>query len=298
MLPLLVFTSRTFKGAYLEAFRENCARESVDMMMGRDIDQMAGSPYSIFRRHYYHLAVTPLNFDLMCFGRHFALIELAKQRNLDRYMISDTDIVFNQQAYRRLEAYIPSDIDVMLSRADQGCAGFEDFSEYTPSFSYWTYAAHRDFVDYLAEFYKRPDSREIVHAVSKRNGDITGNTTISEMTLLHLWANERRPKLFNSVTVRDGMTVDHNISVLDHDVPNAFVGEFGMKKLVLKDDCIYFQRPDGTLVYPLTMHCQGRYKRIMRDIMNHRMMRLRLKAIGIASYNKWTLQKPSLDHLR
>jgi hypothetical protein len=91
------------------------------------------------------------------------------------------------------------------------------------------------------------------------------------MTLCHLWLNSNRPRFRNSVLIDEHLTIDHNIALGDHRFRNQFKKRNGIKSMDLVNGKLYLQGNNNKLSYPLVMHFQGKYKIIMKDVLNKRL---------------------------
>jgi hypothetical protein len=265
MLPLVTFADARYPESPLRALRHSCQRNGAELTRLSTFDVSEGTPYEEFPKSFFVSGM--IKFNLVCFCRHIAIYEHAKSRGLQRYIMMDPDVLLNERASDALAEFLPNDVDVMLSHIKRDIPGTENLLAYSPHFSFWTREAHKDFIEFFIEQYATEAGRDRIRAIGKANRSVVGSSIVSEMTLLHLWANVRKPAVFNSTAIRNGVTIDHNISLSNHAEPNQFRIRYGMKQLVRRDGRLYFVKRDGSLVYPIALHFQGRDKMLMSSIM-------------------------------
>lgn len=262
MNTLYCFENR--KATFVDVFRQTAERHGFTVILQ---EPSANDPdFARFRQAYHHLSVNPEGFELACFHRYFAMRALLPVGN--RAIMADSDL-FVQCA--------PEDIPAELIADRQGFVGSigvnagvpeEDIS---PHFSFWTRALLDDFCDFLIEQYRTGLDR--LKAIYARRSAVTDRASISDMTLLYLWVQDRGIAFVNSNQVLAGQYIDHNVS--SPDCANAgFETSFGRKRLLLSADGIRMRTKDGASVNPLILHLQGRYKLAAEPLLNRNQLKL------------------------
>ncbi len=284
LYPILAFSNA--KAKHEAQFVASCAQRHISLSVLRAcVNEDSKLRFDAFRSRYVHLSSNPARFELACFERYFAIQGVLQQCNYRRFIMSDTDILLNVDAASLLAGFVPNDIDVMLSRTEPTRS--EARFEYSPHFSLWTKEALLDFVRYLEAIYSSPGGVGRLHEISRVVSPRGGATNISDMTLCHLWAEDVRPRIFNSTSIVNHTTVDHNISIRDHCTGEALQYCLGMKRLSLEQGRWVFKTKGGSSATPIALHFQGKYKLLMKQVFQGQLVRASALSAAIAAARRY-----------
>lgn len=171
----------------------------------------------------------------------------------------------------------PDSIPAALTADAQGFVGSIGVTggvaelDISPHFSFWTRALLDDFCDFLIEQYRT--GLERLKAIYAQRCAVTNRASISDMTLLYLWVQDRGIAFVNSNQLMAGQYIDHNISSAD--CANAsFATSLGRKSLFLSADGVRLRTTGGASVDPLILHLQGRYKLAAVPLLTRNRMKL------------------------
>lgn len=268
MIPVIAYSTKKF--AWMEVFAESARRSELELIQIINESGTRSEKCKAFASTYRHLSPNPLAFELACFERYFAISDYASEKGYSSFFMSDTDILFNDSVSDEL-SHLTEGVDVMLSRPRRDYKGASELIEYSPHFSFWTKEAIDDFIDFVVKTYRTDEGKNLIDQTYRSNRVIAPYSGVSDMTLCHLWLNANKPRLRNSVLVDERYTIDHNIAMSDHAARNQFKKRNGIKSLDVDGGKLYFQSNNDKLSYPLVMHFQGKYKIIMRDVLNKKL---------------------------
>lgn len=273
MIPVIAFSTKKFP--WMDVFAESARRGGLELIQIVSESGISSEKYKAFASDYRHLSQNPVAFELACFGRYFAISDYASEKGYSSFFMSDNDILLNDSVSEELWS-LTEGVDVMLSRPQR--EGTSELIEYSPHFSFWTKDAIDDFIDFVVKTYRTKEGKDLIDRTYRSNNAIASYAGISDMALCHLWLNANKPRFRNSVSTEDRVTIDHNMAMSDHRVVNQFRKRNGIKSLKLVDGKIFFQDNDGGLSYPLVMHFQGKFKIIMKDVLNKKLALANAKA--------------------
>jgi len=227
------------------------------------IDEVEESEmYVDFKNKYAHKSTNNRQFELICFRRYFLLRRAYESGVLTGdIVLVDSDIIVNPGVMEYVLG-ISSVYDFMGSVA---MAGDFDENQISPHFSFWRKEALFDFTDFLLSAYSDLNILERMNRIADQFSSRKLLGGISDMTLLYLWVDIRRIRWGLVNSVRNGMVIDHNISLGFNGDGVVFDKLFGVKFLTKSLQRLYF-RSNGKLVYPLVMHFQGRAKILMKSV--------------------------------
>jgi hypothetical protein len=288
MIPVISYSTKKFP--WMDVFAASAVKGGVELVQIVNDTGARSEKCKSFVHNYRHLSPNPLAFELACFERYFAISDYASEKGWSSFFMSDADIVFNDRISDGLSR-ITEGIDVMLSRPHRD--GHSDLIEYSPHFSFWTKESIDDFIEFLLKTYSSDEGKELIERTYQSNKVIAPYAGVSDMTLCHLWMNAQRPRFRNSVSVEEGITVDHNIAMGDHNVMNQFKKRNGIKSLDVVGGKLVFQDKSTGYSYPLVIHFQGKYKMMMKDVLNRKLTRAYSKAAFVsgARIAKWIASK-------
>jgi hypothetical protein len=264
VIPIITYSTRDFP--WIEVFSESVRRSGLRLVQIDNSAVQSSARNQKFKASYRHLSRNPLAFELACFDRYFAILDYASKNKISSFFMCDTDVLLNGKVGEDL-IHLTEGLDVMLSRPQRGYPGYSEILEYSPHFSFWTTESIDDFIDFFVDAYCTEEGAVLIDQAYRSNAAHSA-AGLSDMTLCHLWLNARRPKFRNSALLDGDLVIDHNMALSDHAFPNQFKKRSGIKSLVLADGGLHFQENNGKLFYPLIMHFQGKYKMIMKDVLN------------------------------
>lgn len=252
--------------------------------------QLDGDPkFKHFKEIYQHLSVgNTVEFEVSCIARYFALANVVT--NDDTFILSDSDI-FLTSNLKNLKS------DSTIKGSFVGSEGFlESGSEnqISPHFSIWNRELLNDFVDFIIFIYNKNIEDQCLTHIFEKQKSLLGITSISDMTLLYLWINERNIPFINSNSIANNWGIDHNISSLICEDGN-YRSELNRKKIVFKDDKLLFETTDGQLKEMSIVHFQGGYKQILYDFYMGRISKFALFSAYINLGRKVMAIKRSLN---
>lgn len=267
MPPIITYETRS--SAHVKAFLESAERASTKVtVLSSPPNPATNAAYSSFRRNYFHRSVNPLEFELACFDRYFAIDEFLRGSSINSFVLSDTDILV-QRKFEQIESFVEG-ADVVLSAPTTHARSPKSFMEMSPHFSFWRREALSSFLDFLVQTYQSSEGRGLLNSVADANERISSRASVSDMTLLAIWSGTAGFHVLNGTTIKSGNTIDHNIGISSHALPEQFQMRWGPKRLVSSPEGFYFRTVTGDLIYPYAIHFQGRYKLIMQGVLNNR----------------------------
>lgn len=248
MNTLYCFENR--KAPFVDVFRQTAEQHGFAVVLQ---EPDANDPdFARFRQVYQHLSVNPEGFELACFHRYFAMRALLHPGH--RAIMADSDL-FVQCGPDSIPAALTADRQGFVGSI--GVASGVHEEDISPHFSFWTRALLDDFCDFLIEQYRTGLDR--LKTIYAQRCAVTSRASISDMTLLYLWVQDREIAFVNSNQLLAGQYIDHNVSSAD--CANAsFATSFGRKSLFLTADGVSLRTIGGARVEPLILHLQGRYK--------------------------------------
>ena len=280
MVPQLI-TYETRSGLHIECFYESARRAGLNVVnVARDTD--ASSRFETFRKEYFHCSPNPIAFEMACFARYFALSDWMKATSTHQAILCDTDLMFSANAQAALQIFIEPDCPVMLSRPLIS-GWYENFPELSPHFSYWTTDALEDFLDYLLSLYASRSGKDYLAHTYREAKRLRPRAGISDMTLLYLWIQSRKRGWQNACLLRNALCVDHNIGMSIQSDRHKMQMEMGMKRLRFLEGLATFETESREPVTAVVMHCQGRYKWIMADILRSSVPSIICKSLLIST---------------
>ena len=248
-LAFIVVEDRQNKSLLL--CRESAARAQEPLIVLADTD--AGPGYERLCRTYVHLSSNPPEFEKICFRRYFLLSEYLRAHPEHReFVLIDSDVLL----FRGVGAHIRR----VAGKADfsgsyMRPSGNWDPCQISPHVSYWTAAGLQQFIAFLLNTYATPSGRRKLRAIAARFAAKGVRGGVSDMTLLHLWAQTSgNADPINRVFC--GRVIDHNINGGHNLLLNEFQARGGAKRIVYVDGQPSLVTPAGEVVNVMALHFQ------------------------------------------
>lgn len=214
-----------------------------------------------FKQLYEHYSYNPVEFEVHCFARYFAIAAL---HNDDlTFILSDSDIYVSDKVNQFKD-------DSLFKGVFVGSEGYTingSERQISPHFSIWNKILVNDFVDFIIDVYERNKKDNFLASYYQEQKNRLGNTGISDMTLLYMWVKEKEILFINSNTKNNLFGIDHNISsvLCQEGVYKSFFNRKLIKK-TKKGDVKFVM--DNMILDMAVVHFQGGYKRILNDFYN------------------------------
>ena len=245
--------------------RESAARaeESLIVLSGTD----AGPAYERLCSSYVHLSSNTPEFEKICFRRYFLLAQhLNAHPDLQEFVLIDSDVLL----FRGVGAHIrrvagKADFSGSLMHPEDGW----DPCQISPHVSYWTSAGLQSFIAFVLNTYATPAGRRKLRAIAARFASRGERGGVSDMTLLHLWAQASG----NTAPINrifGGRVIDHNINGGRNLMGHEFQVRGGAKRIEIVDGQPCLVTPGGELVGAMALHFQGGAKIAMPHVLHGR----------------------------
>jgi len=232
-----------------------------------------GDPrFNRFKSVYRHLSVNSAAFELACFYRYFAVRATVKLAQ--RFIICDSDLVV-QCGPEELPEEIREFTTGLVGSV--GITGGVLEKDISPHFSIWSTELLQDFCDFLIHAYEMQGER--LQSLYSDRRKTNPRASISDMTLLQLWVQQRSVPFLNSNQIFGDLHVDHNISLREC-VGRQFRTFLGRKSLRLAKGKVGLIDIDGRPIRAALLHLQGRYKLVAEALYR----RQRFKLIAGSAY--------------
>lgn len=261
---------------FIEVFRRSATRAGYAVEL---IGPSAAVPdgFARLERAYRHLSPNNPHFELSSFRRWF---EIAERVDPDeRFVHADADLIVCTP-WAELPGAITGATGLVASIAvNDGIAE----KQINAGFSLWTGSMLADFCEFAASFYEsRADELARIHA-----GLLESNprASISDMTLMYLWVQERAIPFYNTNSVlRDEQGrlhyVDHNINLTEA-INARFKTSYGRKAVWFTPRGINFRTADGEPVIADSVHMAGRMKILSEPFEKQDKVQIALKSTYI-----------------
>jgi hypothetical protein len=258
----------------LSLCRESAARaqESLVVLSGTD----GGPGYERRCSSYVHLSSNTPEFEKVCFRRYFLLAEyLEAHPELQEFVLIDSDVLL----FRGIGAHIrrvagKADFCGSLMHPDEGW----DPCQISPHVSYWTAEGLQRFIAFVLNTYATQAGRRKLRAIAMRFANRGERGGVSDMTLLHLWA-EASGNMTPINRVFGGRVIDHNINGGRNLHHHDFQVRGGAKRLEWVDGQPCLVTPAGEMVTALALHFQGSAKIAMPHVLHGR-----VRLVGVITY--------------
>ena len=263
--PLVFIVVEHRQNKTLLLCRESAAQaeESLVVLSGTD----GGPGYERLCSTYVHLSSNTPEFEKVCFRRYFLLAEhLRAHPDCQEFVLIDSDVLL----FRGIGAHIrrvagKADFCGSLMQPDDGW----DPCQISPHVSYWTAAGLERFIAFVLNTYATPAGRRKLRAIAGRFANHGVRGGVSDMTLLHLWAQASG----NAAPINrvfGGRVIDHNINGGRNLQYNEFQVRGGAKRLDFVDGQPCLVTTGGEMVTALALHFQGSAKMAMPHALHGR----------------------------
>ncbi len=272
--PLVFIVVEDRQNKTLLLCRESAAlaEESLVVLSGSD----AGPDYERLCSTYVHLSSNSAEFEKICFRRYFLLAEHLKAHpECQEFVLIDSDVLL----FRGVGAHIrrvagKADFCGSLMHPSDGW----DPCQISPHVSYWTATGLQRFIAFVLNTYATHAGRRKLRAIAARFASRGVRGGVSDMTLLHLWAQASG----NAAPINrvfGGRVIDHNINGGRNLMGNEFQVRGGAKRIEFVDGQPFLVTPSGEMVNALALHFQGSAKIAMPHV-----LRGRVRTVGALTY--------------
>jgi len=272
--PLVFIVVEDRQNKTLLLCRESAAlaEESLVVLSGSD----AGPDYERLCSTYVHLSSNSAEFEKICFRRYFLLAEHLKAHpECQEFVLIDSDVLL----FRGVGAHIrrvagKADFCGSLMHPSDGW----DPCQISPHVSYWTATGLQRFIAFVLNTYATHAGRRKLRAIATRFASRGVRGGVSDMTLLHLWAQASG----NAAPINrvfGGRVIDHNINGGRNLMGNEFQVRGGAKRIEFVDGQPFLVTPSGEMVNALALHFQGSAKIAMPHV-----LRGRVRTVGALTY--------------
>jgi len=247
-----LFCAEDRKADFIEVFKKSAIDNDYDLIFP-DISKLHSGKFDKFKDVYSHFSVNPSGFELSCFRRYFLALEWIGKSN-DRFVICDSDLYISSN---RCELPVEVVESVEKFCGSVGVLNGVAEKDISPHFSFWNRSLLLDFTSFLICMYE--ERSDELRKLYKEKGKLSKRPSISDMTLLYLWVKEHNIPFLNTNKVFNSVYIDHNISMSEC-LNEEFKSSFGRKKIVLNGGDWQLMNSNASVVRPILLHLQGKYK--------------------------------------
>lgn len=212
-----------------------------------------------FSKVYTHLSFNAFDYELICFLRWIALMNLMRKENIEIAYYSDSDVANLDNMTVAFEKMGKPNVSFVVVEND---------SEYRWSAcglsSFWSISSITDMVDFMFSCYKNDDKRSKLLEKMKWHSQTNTPGGVCDMTIFYLFSTEKEVFPLNKEV--NGEVFDQNINDSENFIRNEYKMQNGIKMLKFKDGHFFGSKSDGQEVRFRTLHCQGNSKNIMMQI--------------------------------
>lgn len=222
-----------------------------------------------FTKVWKHQSIDEIKWSFGCFTRHFFVLDAATRLKLSDFWIIDSDFMLLENLH-----------NITVNLKQQGFEGAlstpnckkKYYMATAPHCSFWNIHSLKEFILFTIDQYKNKSKILKKKYLYHKNKGIEGG--VCDMTLLYLWKNKTKRKIYNSVNlITSKFLVDHNINVSSdfyeaedfkinqnilkkklHFVMEDFLG---IKKIRKIRNFFYAFRADGSRIKVIGLHFQG-----------------------------------------
>jgi|TARA_E500000318_G_scaffold18759_1_gene19576 hypothetical protein len=216
----------------------------------KDIAVLMDSKFEIFDSFYKHMSYNAEYFERFCFYRYFSALKYAKQNNIDKFLMCDTDAIFLKSL--DFEKILGDDKCVACKPQDQN----KNDDIVCIHNSIWTRDGIEDFCNFLIETY----SNNIEILMPKWEWHVSTQTGggICDMTLMYHWYGSDK----NLYNLQDGV-FDRGIGMSKNNIEDEFKMKNEIKQLKKIDNKIFGINYKDEEVEFYGLHFQGHTKKYM-----------------------------------
>lgn len=232
-----------------------------------------------FTKVWKHQSIDEIKWSFGCFTRHFFVLEAASRLKLSDFWIIDSDFMLLENLH-----------NISVTLKQQGFEGALSTPNYknkyymatAPHCSFWNIHSLKEFILFTIDQYKNKSKILTKKYLYHKNKGIEGG--VCDMTLLYLWKNKTKRKIYNSVNlITSKFLIDHNINVssdfyeaedfkINQNILKKkllFVIEdfLGIKKIRKIRKFFYAFHADGSRIKIIGLHFQGGAKIFIKRFM-------------------------------
>ena len=234
-----------------------------------DAGQSIPEKWRAFQETFTKMSDYPDAYEQSFWFRPFAVEQWMESCGVDEAFLLDSDVITFADYSRDIRRDLPEGCLAALMMYE----GIREF-EWAASLhmSYWTRPALADFTTFCIAAYRDRTIRQQLER--KHRWHLATGTPggICEMTLLYLWQQRHPGRVINLASIRNGTVADLAIGTANNRVENEYEVRYGLKRLVFQRGSPYgLNVAAGARVRFLCVHCQGRFKGLMRILANRRL---------------------------
>ena len=220
-----------------------------------------------------------LGFEFSCFTRHFFVLEAASRLKLSNFWIIDSDFMLFENLHNISEMLKNKGFEGALSTPN--CKN-KYYMASAPHCSFWNIHSLREFILFTIDQYKNNSKKLMEKYLYHKDKGLEGG--VCDMTLLYLWKNKTKRKIYNSVDlITSKILIDHNINfssdlyeagdfnfnkdILKKNLHFVMEDFLGVKKIRKDKNSFYAIRADGSKTKVIGLHFQGAAKIFIKRFM-------------------------------
>ena len=234
-----------------------------------------------FTKVWKHLSIDEIKWSFGCFTRHFFVLQTASRLKLSNFWIIDSDFMLLENLH---------DLSVTLKQNGfQGALSTPHcnnkyYMASAPHCSFWNIHSLNEFILFTIDQYKNNSKILLKKYLYHKNKKLEGG--VCDMTLLYLWKNKTKRKIYNSVNlIASNLLIDHNInfpsdfyevadyserkdkSIIKKNLHFVMEDFLAVKKIRKDKDSFYAVRGDGSKTKVIGLHFQGGAKILIKRFM-------------------------------
>ena len=232
-----------------------------------------------FTKVWKHLSIDEIKWSFGCFIRHFFVLEAANRLKLSDFWIIDSDFILLEDLRNLTIALKEKGFEGALS--SPRCEN-DYYMASSPHCSFWNVHSLKEFILFTTDQYKNNSKILMKKYLYHKNRKLGGG--VCDMTLLYLWKNKTKRKIYNSVNLSNSkQLIDHNINftsdfylasdfninknILKKNLHFVMEDFLGIKKIRKDKDSFYASRVDGLRTKVIGLHFQGGAKILIKRFM-------------------------------
>jgi len=234
-----------------------------------------------FTKVWKHQSIDDVKWSLGCFARHFFVLEAASRLKLSHFWIIDSDFMLLENLHNISVTLKQKGFEGALSSPN--CKN-KYYMASAPHCSFWNIDSLKEFILFTVDQYKNNSKKLMEKYLYHKDKRLGGG--VCDMTLLYLWKNKTRRKIYNSVNlINTNLLIDHNInfpsdfyeladyseskdkSIIKKNLHFVMEDFLGIKKIRKDKDSFYAVRSDGSKTKVIGLHFQGGAKILIKRFM-------------------------------
>jgi hypothetical protein len=220
-------------------------------------------------------------FEYLVFAKYFCVLEAANRLKLSDFWIIDSDFILLENLRNLSIALKEKGFEGALS--SPRCEN-DYYMASSPHCSFWNVHSLKEFILFTIDQYKNNSKILMKKYLYHKNRKLGGG--VCDMTLLYLWKNKTKRKIYNSVNLSNSkQLIDHNINftsdlyevgdfskrknktILKKKLHFVMEDFLGIKKIRKDKDSFYASRVDGLKIKVIGLHFQGEAKILIKRFM-------------------------------